>query len=107
MATPTSPSRRRTLNDVGKDNNLAQWTSEIRKMQTEVDMEAEEESRRLQEEIAASRLERERRRANNRRSTGVAPELMRSPEVGELPHLSSCHSVGIRIWTECAPRHTA
>lgn len=32
-------------------------------------MEAEEESRRLQEEIAASRIERERRRANNRRST--------------------------------------
>ena len=37
-----------------------------------MDQEAEEEARRLQEEIAASRLEREKRRASNRRSAGIA-----------------------------------
>ncbi|KAG8863336.1 hypothetical protein FRB96_008828 [Tulasnella sp. 330] len=46
-------------------------------MQTEVDMEAEEEARRLEHEIAASRIEREKRRANNRRSA-EPPEQTKS-----------------------------
>ncbi|KAG9012779.1 hypothetical protein FRB93_001333 [Tulasnella sp. JGI-2019a] len=83
MASNISPPRRKTLNDINKDNNLAQWTSEIRKLQTEVDMEAAEEARRLEEEIAASRIERERRRTNNRRSVGhgESPEEVKSSDV--------------------------
>ncbi|KAG8904011.1 hypothetical protein FRB99_002391, partial [Tulasnella sp. 403] len=71
----SSPPRRKTFNDIGRtDSSLAQWTSEIRKLQSEVDREAEEESRRLQEEIAASRLEREKRRGSHRQSGGTPHE---------------------------------
>ncbi|KAG9018855.1 hypothetical protein FRB90_008968 [Tulasnella sp. 427] len=77
----TPGSARKTLNDAGmKDSSLAEWTSEIRKLQSEVDREAEEETKRLQEEIAKSRLARERRRQSNRRS---------GPNVGDPSTLGS------------------
>ncbi|KAF8586696.1 hypothetical protein K439DRAFT_1659511 [Ramaria rubella] len=59
-----SASRRRTF-DLPKsspDAGLAEWTSKIKAIQQEVDRDEETESRRLQEEIAQSRLDRAKRR---------------------------------------------
>lgn len=66
MDSPSSSmaSRRRTF-DLPKsspDAGLAEWTSKIKAIQQEVDRDEEVEQRRLQEEIAQSRLERARRR---------------------------------------------
>lgn len=60
-----SPSRRRTFDFPKAETGLAEWTSKIKEMQREVDEDEEVEQRKLEEEIRASRI------ARNRRSTGA------------------------------------
>ncbi len=63
-------SRRRTLDTPEKpESGLAEWTSKIREMQRQVDADEEEETKRLEQEIAASRLARMRR--SNGRGTSA------------------------------------
>lgn len=60
-------SRRRTAElNLKPETGLAEWTSKIKALQRQVDQDEEEETRRLEQEIAASRL------ARLRRSTGGA-----------------------------------
>jgi peptidoglycan hydrolase CwlO-like protein len=69
MAFPSSQTRHKNQNDgaVGnKDSTLSAWASEIRKLQSEVDREAELEAKRLEEEIAASRLQRVQRKESSK-----------------------------------------
>lgn len=60
----STPTRRRTTLDLPKttDTGLTEWATKIKMMQQEVDEDAEDEQRKLQEEIEKSRLERARRR---------------------------------------------
>lgn len=60
MQTHSSP-HRRTYDIPKPDTGLAEWTSKIKAMQRQVDADEEAEQRRLEEEIAASRLARLRR----------------------------------------------
>jgi hypothetical protein len=55
------PSRRSTSEFPKPDTGLAEWTSKIRALQRQVDADEEAEQKRLEEEIAASRLARQRR----------------------------------------------
>jgi hypothetical protein len=57
----TGSSRRLTSEFPKPDTGLAEWTSKIRAMQRQVDADEEAEQKRLEEEIAASRLARQRR----------------------------------------------
>ena len=60
-------SRRRTADLTYKpETGLAEWTSKIKALQRQVDQDEEDETRRIEQEIAASRL------ARLRRSTGGA-----------------------------------
>jgi hypothetical protein len=59
-------SKRPTTDFSAVDNDLAEWASRIKAMQAQVDADEEAEQRKLEEEIAASRL------ARLRRSHGVA-----------------------------------
>lgn len=60
ITTMQNPHRRSY--DIPKpDTGLAEWTSKIKAMQRQVDADEEAEQRRLEEEIAASRLARLRR----------------------------------------------
>ena len=55
-------SRRRTADTPAKpEAGLAEWTSRIKAMQRQVDADDETEQRKLEAEIAASRLARQRR----------------------------------------------
>ena len=56
----TNSTRRKTF-ELPKDEGLAEWTSKIKAMQRQVDADEEAEQKRLEEEIAASRLARQRR----------------------------------------------
>ena len=65
MASTDISSRRRTHDMPSKpEAGLAEWTSRIKELQRQVDEDEEAETRRLEEEIAASRM------ARLRRSTG-------------------------------------
>lgn len=67
MDRPDSIARRRTLDLPAKpEAGLAEWTSKIKALQRQVDEDEEVEHRRLEQEIAASRL------ARIRRSTGFS-----------------------------------
>jgi len=55
-----SSSRRRTF-EQPQDEGLAEWASKIKAMQRQVDADEEAEQKRLEDEIAASRLARQRR----------------------------------------------
>lgn len=60
MDSPTSPPRGRY--GVPKpEDGLAEWTSKIRAMQQQVDADEEAEQKKLEAEITASRLARQRR----------------------------------------------
>jgi hypothetical protein len=59
-------SRRQTAELSKPETGLAEWTSKIKAMQRQVDADEEAEQKRLEEEIAASRL------ARIRRSHGLA-----------------------------------
>lgn len=52
------------------ESGLSEWASKIKAMQRQVDADEESEQRRLEEEIAASRLARQ-----SRRNTGKAFDL--------------------------------
>jgi hypothetical protein len=54
-------SRRQTAEPSKPETGLAEWTSKIKAMQRQVDADEEAEQKRLEEEIAASRLARIRR----------------------------------------------
>ena len=55
-------SRKRTIDVPDKpESGLAEWTSKIKALQRQVDEDEEAETKRLQDEIAASRLARMRR----------------------------------------------
>jgi hypothetical protein len=56
-----SSPHRRTYDIPKPDTGLAEWTSKIKALQRQVDADEEAEQRRLEEEIAASRLARLRR----------------------------------------------
>jgi hypothetical protein len=60
MQSSTTSSRRQTF-ELPQDEGLAEWASKIRAMQRQVDADEEAAQKRLQEEIAASRLARQRR----------------------------------------------
>lgn len=60
----SSAARRRTLDSPARpEAGLAEWTSKIKAMQKQVDDDEEAETRRLEQEIQASRLARMRRSA--------------------------------------------
>jgi hypothetical protein len=54
-------SRRRTFDLPKSESGLAEWTSKIKALQRQVDDDDEAESRKLEEEIRASRISRMRR----------------------------------------------
>ncbi|KAG8745209.1 hypothetical protein FRC10_008521 [Ceratobasidium sp. 414] len=79
-----SPSRRRTYDYSHQpEQGLQEWTSRIRSIQAEVDRDEEVEQKRLEEEIAASRLARAQRREAKRHSSGFPP--LASPSDSEHP----------------------
>lgn len=61
MESSSSSSRPRTFELPKPETGLAEWTSKIKAMQRQVDADEEAEQKRLEEEIAASRLARLRR----------------------------------------------
>lgn len=62
MDRPSSAARRRTFDLPTKpETGLAEWTSKIKELQRQVDEDEEAETRRLEEEIRASRMARLRR----------------------------------------------
>ncbi|KZT27958.1 hypothetical protein NEOLEDRAFT_1129845 [Neolentinus lepideus HHB14362 ss-1] len=68
------------LPKAGPETDLAEWTSRIKALQRQVDEDEETEQRKLEEEIAASRLARQRRSAMyaSPRTAGSATELGRA-----------------------------
>ena len=74
MASYGTPSRRLTSEFPTPDTGLAEWTSKIRAMQRQVDADEEAEQKRLEEEIAASRLARQRR--SRGAGYGIRPESL-------------------------------
>lgn len=65
-------SRRRTTDIPAKpEAGLAEWTSRIKELQRQVDADEEAETKRLEEEIAASRLARMRRSTGRGTSTDL------------------------------------
>ncbi|TFY83008.1 hypothetical protein EWM64_g1001 [Hericium alpestre] len=63
MEVQPSPSSPRSFTIPKPENGLAEWTQKIKALQRQVDADDEEEHRRLEQEIAASRLARVRRSA--------------------------------------------
>ncbi|KAF8515440.1 hypothetical protein JB92DRAFT_2914786 [Gautieria morchelliformis] len=88
----STASHRRTF-DLPKsspDAGLAEWTSKIKAIQQEVDRDEEAEQRRLQEEIAKSRLDRARRRNT---ATGSIDWTKRAASpLGEPPEEMQSHT---------------
>jgi hypothetical protein len=78
-------SGRRTPFDLPKDEGLAEWTSKIKAMQRQVDADEEAEQKRLEEEIAASRL------ARQRRSRGIL-------YAGQVANPNQCEHTAIFSW---------
>ncbi|KAF8893984.1 hypothetical protein BD779DRAFT_1467564 [Infundibulicybe gibba] len=78
----SSPSRSRSSVPTKPEPGLAEWTSKIKAMQRQVDADEEAEQKRLEEEIAASRLARIRR---SRGGHGTPSELPRTIQVDESP----------------------
>lgn len=64
--------QRRTIDVPAKpESGLAEWTSKIKALQRQVDEDEEAETKRLEEEIAASRLARMRRSTGRGTSTDL------------------------------------
>ncbi|KAJ7594408.1 hypothetical protein C8J56DRAFT_926702 [Mycena floridula] len=61
MTSSSSPTKSRYSVTKSSEDGLAEWTSRIKVMQQQVDADEEDEQRKLEEEIAASRLARVRR----------------------------------------------
>ncbi len=66
-------SRRRSTFDIPAkpETGLAEWTSKIKALQRQVDEDEEAETKRLEQEIAASRLARMRRSTGRGASTDL------------------------------------
>ncbi|KAI0266864.1 hypothetical protein BC834DRAFT_873918 [Gloeopeniophorella convolvens] len=79
MELPASPSSLQ-FNAARKpgEPGLAEWAQKIRALQRQVDADEEEEHRKLEQEIAASRLARVRRSAGYGRASSVGPTPMAS-----------------------------
>ncbi|QRV93825.1 peptidyl-prolyl cis-trans isomerase, cyclophilin-type protein [Ceratobasidium sp. AG-Ba] len=74
-----SPSRRRTYEYAHQpEQGLQEWASRIKSIQAEVDRDEEAEQKKLEQEIAASRLARAQRREAKRLSSGMAPTTTES-----------------------------
>jgi DNA recombination-dependent growth factor C len=69
MSSQTRSSRSRSIDLPKPDTGLAEWTSKIKAMQRQVDADDEAEQRKLEEEIAASRLARMRRSQGSKTSS--------------------------------------
>lgn len=69
MEFPASPSARSYTLPKPPESGLAEWTQKIKALQRQVDADEEEEQKKLEQEIAASRL------ARVRRSTRVVPAV--------------------------------
>lgn len=84
---PSSAARRSTLSIPSKpDASLAEWTTKIKALQKQVDEDEEVETRRLEEEIAASR------KARMRRSTNLGSRT-NSVDLGESCDMSSAGEI--------------
>ena len=71
-------SQRRNLDVPSKpESGLAEWTSKIKELQRQVDADEEEETKRLEQEIAASRLARMRRSTGRGTSTDLCEYTIR------------------------------
>lgn len=66
-----STSRSRSIDLPKPETGLAEWTSKIKAMQRQVDADDEVEQRKLEEEIAASRLARLRRRSHGSKTSSL------------------------------------
>ncbi|KAG8784351.1 hypothetical protein FRC12_018776 [Ceratobasidium sp. 428] len=81
-----SPTRRRTYDYSHQpEQGLQEWASRIKSIQAEVDRDEEAEQKRLEEEIAASRLARAQRREAKRRSSGLPPLPEPDPQRATTP----------------------
>ncbi|KAF9792515.1 hypothetical protein BJ322DRAFT_52505 [Thelephora terrestris] len=86
--------RRRTF-DIPKSDSigLAEWTSKIKALQRQVDEDEEAETRRLEAEIAASRVSRMRRSTLQSRPLSFDSSVNKSPRVAspgsDIDHLQS------------------
>ncbi|KAJ1304677.1 hypothetical protein OPQ81_005816 [Rhizoctonia solani] len=89
-----TPTRRRTFDYSHQpEQGLQEWASRIKSIQAEVDQDEQAEQKRLEQEIAASRLARAQRRAKpgSRRLSDIAtsvppdPEPMKTPESPTKP----------------------
>src|SRR5258708_5870974 len=69
MELPASPSSRQFSTRKPGEPGLAEWAQKIRALQRQVDQDEEEEHRRLEQEIATSRLARVRRGAGYGRAS--------------------------------------
>ena len=81
MELPASPSSHRFSMRKPGESGLAEWAQKIRALQRQVDEDEEEEHRKLEQEIAASRL------ARVRRSSGCSRASL-DPAVGTHSSLS-------------------
>lgn len=71
MASSASASRQRAYDLPKPESDLAEWTSKIKALQRQVDADEEAEQKRLEEEIAASRLARLRRSQGSGRTSSL------------------------------------
>ncbi|CCM06207.1 uncharacterized protein FIBRA_08451 [Fibroporia radiculosa] len=88
MDRPPSAARRRTLDFPSRpEAGLAEWTHKIKALQRQVDEDEEEEHKRLEQEIQASRLARLRRSAGQSTAVDLANteygQALKSDEVNE------------------------
>jgi len=75
MEFQTTSSRPRSADLPQPETGLAEWMSKIKAMQRQVDADDETEQRKLEEEIAASRLARLRRRSHGAGSSSPTSSL--------------------------------
>ncbi|CEL60808.1 hypothetical protein RSOLAG1IB_04047 [Rhizoctonia solani AG-1 IB] len=115
MASPQPASSRRRTFDYSHqpEQGLQEWASRIKSIQAEVDQDEQAEQKRLEEEIAASRLARAQRRAKqgSRRLSDIGvsvpppdPEPLKTPESPTKP--SSIFGVRAAVMSPSTPGKT-
>ena len=97
MELPPSPSSRHFSARKPGESGLAEWAQKIRALQRQVDADEEEEHRRLEQEIAASRL------ARVRRSAGYS-RVSLDPVAG-TPFLQKSGRIDRAMCVHSSPRH--
>ncbi|KAF8756941.1 hypothetical protein RHS01_03776 [Rhizoctonia solani] len=87
MASPQPASSRRRTFDYSHqpEQGLQEWASRIKSIQAEVDQDEQAEQKRLEQEIAASRLARAQRRAKQGSRPSPDPEPVKTPESPSKP----------------------